>query len=106
MGINKAALRSQIVDLIGDDSELATFRGVAGIVLRRTEAFHQREMLPAGFKETAAIELYMTDDNVADLGIPQVDEDVVLTDGTYEIIGVRPSAAQAFFTLTMRKANR
>jgi hypothetical protein len=107
MSIDKAMLRGQIADLIGDDQELATFRGVPGIILRRTEAFQQRAILSAGFSENAAnLELYMTDENVAGQGIPQADEDIILADGTYEIIGVRPSPAQAFFTLTMRKANR
>ena len=98
-------IAAQVADLIGDDSEQGTFRGVT-ITVRRTEAYHQREMLSAGFRDGADFELYMTDGNVAGGGWPKADEAITLSDSIYVITGVRPSAAQAFFTLSVRKANR
>ncbi len=106
MAIDKDALRAQIADLIADDCETVTFRGVA-VTVRRTEAFHQREMLAAGFRDSADHEFYLATENVAGAGDPTADEDITDAAGNvYAITGVRRSAAGAFWTLNVKRVQR
>lgn len=102
MPINRESIRQQIANLIGDDPISATFRDTA-VTVRRDEAFSRRQMVMAGVQPMADFDVWPTAENVAGQGDPLCGESLVMDGATYEIRGVSPGPARAFWRLSVAR---
>ena len=102
MPINRESIRQQIAHLIGDDPTQATFRDLA-VTVRRDEAFSRRQMVMAGVQPMADFDVWITADDVAGQGDPQCGEVLTMDGAAYEIRGVSPGPARAFWRLSVAR---